>query len=369
MKKKSILYSTTRMTNIGDEVIYWGVRSLIDEVMGDHTPILYNRHLSIRPNNRNFDNSIAETRHKSSWLDYAVVAGSPDWYGVRSNEFYRTVKRNKLRFSAIGIGSAETHPSIPKWIQEVYQNQCDMVVTRDQITHDYFKRFFPEVQVRNCPGIFHKMGTKRNLSGKVKNVCINYQAGARKITEATGGMKNLQIDAFNELKNDFNVSILCNFIDDVDEAQRIFPDANIHYSADAHEYFDLFELFDIVIGPRVHGCLGGLACGIPAVILDDGTNVRRTGVVGQIPILGKSYEIDDLKAYVSAIELTEESEKIHEWVDSKRAGYLAQVIEKITPETAVARTDVDYTLTNPWYDYLMEVAVKLPEGIKQKFCK
>ena len=110
---KNVIYSTTRQWNPGDEFILMGVINILNEVIGEHNPIIYNRNPDIRPEIgqvylrkkdnkysglvRNdyirmgfLDNSI-KFDTDCSFADLAVFAGTPEWWDMRCENFYQHI--------------------------------------------------------------------------------------------------------------------------------------------------------------------------------------------------------------------------------------------------------------------------------------
>ncbi|MCL2390718.1 MAG: polysaccharide pyruvyl transferase family protein, partial [Endomicrobia bacterium] len=119
--RKNILFSTTRQWNPGDEFILLGCINLLKELYPGFNPVIYNRNPAIRQekySNLNFfrntfwervsckskglsdaflrmgffDNSFKDNTD-ASFLDLAVFAGSPEWYGYRNAKLYDVINR------------------------------------------------------------------------------------------------------------------------------------------------------------------------------------------------------------------------------------------------------------------------------------
>jgi hypothetical protein len=65
----------------------------------------------------------------------------------------------------------------------------------------------------------------------------------------------------------------------------LFPREWLRYSPDQADFQEFYAEMDVVIGTRVHGCMGGLSNGLPAWLVNHSKNLRRKGVLEQMPPL------------------------------------------------------------------------------------
>ena len=72
--------------------------------------------------------------------------------------------------------------------------------------------------------------------------------------------------------------IVCHHIDELREAQDEFPDLEVRYGYDEHQYEGLYSDVDFVVSPKVHGVGICASMGIGGVLLP--TDERRGTVEG-----------------------------------------------------------------------------------------
>lgn len=146
MRRKNILFSTTRQFNIGDEFILFGVLNVFSQIMGNcnYNPIIFNRNPDIRPAIHGFnplrtkkithtnlrcknylrtiihmdfyDNSI---RDDSNWenIDLIVFAGTPEWQSLRTKILYHKAYEFDIPCIFIGVGIGEG--ASERWITKI----------------------------------------------------------------------------------------------------------------------------------------------------------------------------------------------------------------------------------------------------------
>lgn len=99
------------------------------------------------------------------------------------------------------------------------------------------------------------------------------------------------------------VEIMCHYIDELPEAQRLFPECAVRYDYDAARYLDLYRSYDLVIGPRVHGIGAAASVGVPGILIaHDG---RADTVQGfQAHVLTSSNDLSRVKEAIDEITAT-----------------------------------------------------------------
>ncbi len=356
-----VLYSTTRQWNPGDEIILRGVRHLIEKIAPGHNPVIWNRNPSIRPGNTSLDNSFDSLRHSLQSMDYVVFAGSPEWTGCRNIPLFQDLLKNDTRCSFIGIGSAFSGQLLDQATVSVMQTKTDCIISRDQTTSDILQGWGIPCSVLPCPSIFSNAKRKpRTATGKIG---LNFQ-GTRtpwqRIDPVTG---KRCFDIFQMLMSEFDCTVICNYIDELDEATSLFPRDRIRYSYDSSEYLDFFQEVDVVIGTRLHSCLGAIACGTPAILLGTENDLRLRGASEIVPVLATANVLNGSSVLhaVRNLDVELESRKIIDWIDTSERLYqpfLDRMASRIVPqELSTARSSSPATI---YADIQQKIAASKP---------
>lgn len=295
--RKNILISTTRQWNPGDEFIMNGALNIIETIMGDQfNPIIFNRNPDIRggasfrncSRNLGFTNKWDNASFKgkgglqellrighydNSWkddmnsgnIDFALFAGSPEWYSTRLRPMYQAIEQSNLPVLFLGIGAGdnrdfqEADPAVRRVL-----SRAKLITVRDHITeqllHDYGAVYLP------CPALLsakknrvvkevQKIGLIYTTDKTVKGHCVSTE------------MHDYLLKLYPELIKRYQCAIVCHYIDELDQASLEFPDTDIFYSYDSKDYERIFNNFDLVIGGRVHGIGISASLGIPGIMI------------------------------------------------------------------------------------------------------
>jgi len=281
----NILFTTTKQWNVGDEVILRGIRNLIGTRIPRHTYLPWNRHPGIRPGNSFRDNSFDELRHSFAAVDYTVFAGSPEWSGPRLEPLLNLILQSGKRCAFIGIGSSNPRFHQSDALRRVLRHHTDAVTCRDQCTYDMLSGLVDpgRLFLLPCPSIFH--ATALQPRDRLQVIGLNYQATATKWNNITESEHEYMLGIFQGLAREFEVRIICNYIDDVVGASRFFPRDWLRYSPDHAEFQEFYTEIDALIGTRVHGCMAAVSRGLPSWLINNTEDLRREGVIEQIPDL------------------------------------------------------------------------------------
>lgn len=281
----NILFSTTKQWNVGDEIILKGVRNLLARKIPRHTYLPWNRSPAIRPGNTFRDNSFDELRHSFSVVDYTIFAGSPEWSGPRVEPLLAALASSDARCSFIGIGSSSLHFHQSPALLRVLRHNTDAVTCRDRSTYDLLLNFVDEARLflLPCPSIFYAR-TELPRS-EIRVIGLNYQACATRWHSISPSEHESVLRLFHYLSEHFEIRVICNYIDDVVAAGRFFPKESLRYSPDYCDFQEFYGEVDAFVGTRVHGCMGALSHGLPSWLINHQGDLRRQGVVEQIPVL------------------------------------------------------------------------------------
>lgn len=327
---KNILFSTTRQFNPGDEFILFGITNLLDKLALKYNKLMYNRHPMITPlttfrrlafrKMHHSDNSFfLDTEHL---VDYIIIAGSPEWrIGRRMRDLFHFALTENVRtsFLAIGAGSpgafeihsGKKHDMLKKVLSEV----CELLTVRDEYSFEAMKSYHPILSC--CTALFaSKIERTRKHLGKIGLVFQN----------CTQRYNSVSVPAFRYLTEQYQwmikhfggCELICHTMHDVVAAKQTFPDAVIRYSAFSEDFLNIYDEFDLIIGPRVHGAGMASSLGIPNIIVQhSGRTPTAKGFKSKIVKLGT-----ELKSEIDHIDIEGLSEELIRWKKQKEAEYL-----------------------------------------------
>ena len=291
MKRKNILFLTTRQWNPGDEFIHRGCINLIKSITNEFNPIIFNRHPEIHPNARfpnplrKFqktlkghtywgpfirvgakDNSFIAQANDPNIFSLLVVAGSPGWPNPASNNLYKYALTNNLPTVFLGIGTPYedfTFRGLPKPAKDLLAKAL-VVTTRDSRLATCLQHL-RAVQLP-CPALLSAESNRCVERVKTIGFAIGHpsaytQGIAQEVYELLRG-------AIIALKSRYHIKIICHFFDELAGLQNDFgSDLEVCYSYNSQDYFSLFEACDMVVGTRVHAIGAAASLGIPGVFI------------------------------------------------------------------------------------------------------
>lgn len=360
----NILFTTTKQWNVGDEIILKGIRNLLTTRIPRHTLLPWNRSPAIRPGNSFLDNSFDELRHSFAAVDYTIFAGSPEWSGSRIEPLLNLLVNSDRRCSFLGIGSSSPTFKHSPSLRRVLQEHTDVVTCRDQCTYDLLKDLVEPSRLflLPCPSIFYS--TRFLPRDQIRILGLNYQATATKWHKIPSSEHELILKLFQGLAKVFEVRILCNYIDDVVAASEFFPREWLRYSPDLADFQDFYAEMDVVIGTRVHGCMGGFSNGLPAWLVNHSKNLRRKGVLEQIPALREL--TNESPAQVAEIihntSLGDAQETIRSFKQATLEKY-SPVLDLIHPTVSSRTLDTSSLLLNSSLEFQTQKALRLLQEI------
>lgn len=325
-QNKNILLSTTRQWNPGDEFILMGCINILKEVYGAFNPIIYNRNPEVRQpfNHRNpfrkakysnmlfkykplvdsffrvgfLDNSFKDDTD-GSFIDLAVFAGSPEWYGGRLTGMYKTIAEHNIPALYLGIGSdtAFDLEKIPALYRDILKKAL-FITVRDDLTYNNLKNLNP---VRlPCPALLSVPAGKEKDIREVKKIGLIFGTDKAVINNRiTKGTCRYLFSLYRELikafENKCEIEIVCHYIDELSDAHRTFNDLKINYSYDSRDYPEIYKQFDIVVGHRVHGIGLAASLGIPGILIaHDMRGVAGNGFLADI--IDSGFKIEEVSA-------------------------------------------------------------------------
>lgn len=294
---KNYLFSTTRQWNPGDEFILLGSIYLMNQFCEDRiNPIIFNRNPDIRVDSthRNkwktktgtkkyegssfrgkgllnafcrlgfYDNSFKDDTNPEI-LDGVVFAGSPEWYGNRLESLYETILEYDLPtyFLGIGLGEKIEINQLSKSTQEVLK-RAQIIAVRDENAYQLLKSY--GARKITCPAFLSAPCNKKVT--EVKKVALIYGTNNTVVNNwISKETHEFLMELYAKIQKEYEVGFVCHYIDEVEEIKKDFPNAEVYYSYDSKDYIEIYNQFDFVVGPRVHGIGMSASLGIPGVML------------------------------------------------------------------------------------------------------
>ena len=289
--KKNILFSTTRQWNPGDEFILLGIINLLEEVIGEFNPIIYNRNPEVRQyfninpfrHSKFCDISFRGKRKLESFfrigfwdnsfknemnldfIDYVIFAGSPEWMEGILDPLYEKLQDYNKPILYLGIGSGRKI----NWdkLKEIYKKvikKAKLITVRDYYTYNLLQEVKP--YYLPCPAIFSSKKEKKiKKIEKVGLIFSTYKAVP--YNRISGDTYKFIIKLYSKLIQKYDCEFVCHYIDELPEIYSAFDSPIAHYSYDSKDYIDIYNKFDLVIGPRVHGIGLSASQGIPGILI------------------------------------------------------------------------------------------------------
>lgn len=300
----NILFSTTRQWNPGDEFIFRGVRNILREAGVAFNTLIYNRNPVVNPDSGGPARGTRADSLKENSLDLtedievdvAVVAGTPEWRGSkRAEEFLTYIRRRRLPVLFLGVGGGVNFKPEGDLLH-LLRKQTVAFTARDLETHESVKPFFPEAQLLACPSIMSSTDIKP-FAGVERVGCMIQTTGMlwQSIPAAEQQWLYAHYESIAALHS---VEYVAHYVDDI--ASSNIPKSNrkmegvwpwrrkapqtraVHYSGVSDEYYNIYRRFDLVVGPRLHGCGIAASMGIPSVCVVHDTRGGAAELFGAV---------------------------------------------------------------------------------------
>lgn len=322
--KKNILISTTRQWNPGDEFIMMGSINILKKIFGNTiNPIIYNRNpdirggASFRNKTRSYEFSYKWDRasfkgkgglhellrighYDNSWkddmnvanIDMALFAGSPEWYGTRLRTMYQAIEKGNIPtiFLGLGAGDSVDFSNSENIVDRVLSN-AKFIATRDKQTEELLKKY--NAIYMPCPALFASPSNR--VVKEVNKIGLIYATNETlKGNNVSKKMHDYIVDLYQQLAREYDVELVCHYIDEIDNAKEELPNIEINYSYDSKDYIDIYNKFDLVIGGRVHGIGMSASLGIPGIMIKhDSRSSTTDGFLAESIEIGTDFDVVD----------------------------------------------------------------------------
>ncbi len=359
---KNILFSTTRQWNPGDEFILMGCINLLKEIYPAFNPIIYNRNPEVRQGKFSQLNFLKTARWEKyrptgnsliraflrtgfldnsfkndtdpNFLDLVVFAGSPEWKGPFCKPLYKIIAQSKLPALFLGIGAG---PNLARQTLSALERQvlhdALLIATRDEATAQFLAAYHP--LALPCPALLSApAGYEKNIQ-KVKKIGLIYGTHLASnnnhvSTETYSYLKQLYREIIRRFSPQYEIEMVCHYIDELPHAYADFPDVNILYSYDSKDYLDIFHRFDLVIGHRVHGIGISASMGIAGLaIVHDNRGQTTKGFRAGLITTGTppAHVVDQISAHIEQIQTLNAQLHVHK--QNTRNAYLQALRAKL----------------------------------------
>lgn len=365
--RRTIVYSATRQWNPGDEFILFGTINIMNACLGKHNTLLYNRHPEIHPlagegQFRRFrlETSVAELNSilslekdlrlgfydnsvkfdsRLDYVDYAVIAGSPECFNARVYNLYEHVLKNSLPLLLLGVGYLD--PIINPKILDVL-SQAHLITVRSLDLIDSFAKLGFNVHYLPCPALLAVPPGEEKKVEKVKKIGLVFALSAKDTVlsqyideQVYDYMLDLYRFLIQKNRDRYEFIAICHYIDELSFASRFFAEFSVpvHYAFDAKDYFDIYRTCDIVISPRVHGCGLASSFGIPSINISHDFRAATTEGFKSARISPKDSFcfVEEIIREIEASSLNEELISYKHMVFEKYCTLVSSALQKRSP--------------------------------------
>ena len=270
----NICVSSTINWNPGDEFIRYGVINLLKKLLGkEHNYFIWNRNPDFFEKAWQKDSMKEEFWSNSvhpadlAWMDAFVFAGTPEWFGNPTYPIYAEALKNKKPLILLGAGAGRPLDLMSSLEKQVLRSPKTFLCVRSIGLAEELKKIDISAHTLPCPAILCQTNDYNNKE----------QTGRIGFLLQTSSVLNQQSDLrfaqdFFRLPPQRNYILLASYIDEAREnCKKQVP---FRFSFEPKDYFDFYKECDWIVTTRLHGVLSSLACGVPAVLLADTSNVR-----------------------------------------------------------------------------------------------
>ncbi len=312
---KNIIFSTTCQWNPGDEFILHGVINILRASGLQFNPLLWNRNPVVNPRptpapHQGIDKDDAFWENSfdvdnPAPADYIVFAGTPEWSGSpRVTPLLEFAKKNNIRCSFLGVGLSAPEIATPL-VADILRNQTDVFVARDKLAVEVASPHI-KAQLTTCPSICSSLTDR--VRTKLGKIACGIQGTRMKWHSIPKVDQHILYAAYERLADKYDVEYVGHYIDDLTGA----PAGVTRYSGITNDYYSIYDRYDLVITPRLHGCGISASLGVPSICLAHDKRGVAAELFGSI-LINSPVGVDKL---VSQYNWAERSAKV---VDIKRA--------------------------------------------------
>jgi tetratricopeptide (TPR) repeat protein len=300
-----VLFSTTRMWNPGDDFILFGIRNLLEPLIGPYNALVYNRHPELHQLRLRFnqpatitgdDVSVRANLYEllkphllprdNSWhpgldlatVDLVVFAGTPEWFGGMVAPLVERLLATQIPTLYLGIGAFEgsaelTFEQLPPADRALLQ-QAALITVRDETCAKLLAPLQP--LSLPCPALFATELCQ--VRQQKKRLALSTQGSnprnGQRIDPVT---RDYSIALFKALAQRYECALICHYVDELEELRsHLGKDMECIYVYDARDYLTIYDAFDLTVTTRVHGAGLCASLGMPGFVIAHSTRSATT---------------------------------------------------------------------------------------------
>lgn len=349
MRATNILVSSTRQWNPGDEFILSGVQRLCQEwlpfpinwLLYDRNPdFMVNGWRDPRPREDLWSNVF---RHEDlSSLDFAIIAGTPEWFGAPLQRFYAAIREYETPLLLLGVGYVDRPVEFSDDETYCLQNLTRAVTTRDEYASTALAALDVSHQVLPDPALFaadreYYPDQARRLAFVLQSDETVNQAVSSKLAYA-GWHAALAAQARGH-----EVDIVCFYVDEAVRFLRQQP-LPVRYSYNAQDYLALLAEYDVIVSTRLHGAIVANSLGKPAILFNP--DPRCLGAASLFPFIYVT-EPQGIGDRLAQIDLGQVRDELPRWKAQIREQYLT-VLRGVVRADDVVRLEHNRLRVKMW---------------------
>lgn len=282
--RHNVLISSSRQWNPGDEFILFGVRRLLESVLGPSINyILWNRNPDLfvdRWRDSYFRPSLLTNSAIEPTLDVidlVVLAGTPEWFGRPVERIFRELLRYPdVPLLALGVGGTGPGFVFAPHEREVFLRENALIVCRNpMLAEEVDEQIGPDkALLMPCPALFSSPArTPRPVESfertrpviTVQGDCVENQSAPTEFVDQL-------VRVMDETPDEAGTCYVAHYIDEFLRFSRLNQDADIFYSYEPLDYIRFFrEDMRALLASRLHGAIASLSCGTPASLVNFGS--------------------------------------------------------------------------------------------------
>lgn len=265
-----VLLSTTLGHNPGDEIIAQGVKNLLLEVYGPNIQYInYNRNPDLQEGDHRLRRltlvgNYLTSESLLSHVDMVVLAGSPEWYGGPMKSLYEAITKYNphIPLLALGIGLGHQWGTLTELDKQVLSRPETKIITRSEETTAMLLKEGIKSKAMVCPALFAFDQDLPNYRNGTILILQKPGYSWHEVNEAT-----LTGPSIMDLNN-AGFSVLCLHVKEFE----YYSNLGIHpqYAGSPDAFASIVSRYRKVVSTRLHGAIGALSLGIPAVVVSNG---------------------------------------------------------------------------------------------------
>ena len=325
----TILFSTTRNWNVGDEFILFGVRTLLDSIVGPYNPVIYNRNPDlhrgrIRARTAQVRSGDAEVTAdlRPLWERFTFRADN-SWTDARhTRPLVSSLLEADIPVMYLGLGGWDgldevVYDELPRADRTLLERAL-LVTVRDRLCETLLAPI--GTSLLPCPSLF--AAPEARPRKKINRIALSMQGrhgeSEQAVSEETW---RFSMALGRALARRFTCAVVCHYVDELATLPTHFADMPVRYSYDAADYFGIYDEFDLTVTTRVHGAGICASLGIPGFLLRHSSRASTAeGFLGEwIDPQGET--VDAVVERIASFDVESASRRLMEHKDVQHRGY------------------------------------------------